>query len=162
MGSDNETNIPQSIKTDISKHQDTSHQTTSEPTTENTPIVKDKLNSPLVQKDTITLPHDKDLSTYHKSDSKSIERNGIIHRTNDGDTLCESFERTASVRSDGAMTSPSKEPVNHQRINSEPLPQSPTRRLSEGKEGAVKLQAYQKWRSSGKKGQPPTKLKISQ
>ncbi|KAK3702399.1 hypothetical protein QZH41_019998 [Actinostola sp. cb2023] len=99
-------------------------------------------------------------SHNHKMDSISVHRvqNGLDHNALDS----ASFERTSSVRSDGAMESASKEPVHHKRINSEPLPQSPTRRFSEDVEGMVKLQAYQKWRMSGGKGQPPSKLKISQ
>jgi len=91
------------------------------------------------------------------------ERGKLLYA--DLDCNCsDNFERTASVRSDGAMVTSNKEPVNHQRINSEPAPQSPslTSSQTDGKDGFGKLQAYQKWRMSGKKGQPPAKLKISQ
>jgi hypothetical protein len=72
------------------------------------------------------------------------------------------FERSSSVRSDGAVDSMSKDVILHQRINSEPLPQSQRRKSSDDNKGDVKLEAYQKWRLCGRKGQPPAKLKISQ
>lgn len=89
-------------------------------------------------------------------------KNPLAHPDDINAAFSAGFERSSSVRSDGAVDSLSKESPKHQRICSEPIAPLERRKSSGDHHGLVKLEAYQKWRISGRKGQPPAKLKISQ
>ncbi|EDO46318.1 predicted protein [Nematostella vectensis] len=71
------------------------------------------------------------------------------------------LERTISMRSDSVVDTFNRDAVNHQRMGSMPIVKSADQK--NGTTGAnPKLDAYQRWKLSGRVGQPPAKLKISQ
>ena len=79
-----------------------------------------------------------------------------------------SFERTSSVRSEGsAPVSSDLNVKTHSKQNSEPATLGRSSSVNEGykhnkKASPAVLEEYQKWKVTGRKGDPPAKLKISQ
>ena len=101
-------------------------------------------------------------------ENKKTVAGDILDGCSSTNTGWASFERSTSVRSEGApQVSSTVIGTCHSKQNSEPASLARSASVNDGYRKSKKvpnevLEEYQKWKVTGSKGEPPAKLKISQ